>query len=309
MSEKYEHPLVLISSDILGYLEKNAWPMRLDLFIQQRIQFDHSEMLIQHLLKEIESNASIREEWLSLPAPPKKDNDGAWSGVMSALDRIRVYGTQRTRAYLLGAKLRHLTSRPTEAKKENWMITPIPCWKFITDIFKEDEIHQDLQLEIALLLTYFFNWLDESAYKANAVKQRIWLEKQKESWTKLWIRLGAEAKGGQSLPRSMILKTQILFDLGRATLFAITPEAQQHWAKAEKNGEVRALTLKRESAEFGYCSAQLSALWAQAIGTVSGLATPLRLMMRPWRTRHKQVKDSHARIIQYLESSEEKKAA
>lgn len=294
------HHFSILSVEVLEYLETYVWPLRLDSFIKTNLADTEPEAQMQELAAALSASPAILEGWAKLPCPTKKGEEGD-AALMSTLERVRIYGINRTRAYLVGAKLRSRFSSTGKSLNENKMIDPFSCWQAMSSAFGEVETSFEMKLECAVLVELFLRWLQTDSRKAEAFRVRRWLEAQFSEWGKLWKQLELTSKEGKPKPVVMILKSQVLFDLGRASMMAYSDQDLPLWIAAAKNLEFRPITFRKECEKFGFCSPQMAAVWAQALGSSSGLATPLRLLVRPWRKAHTQVKKAHAETASYLE--------
>jgi len=281
------------ASNILEFFEATSWPLRLERLLLPDDKENFNDR-VESLLKLIESNPVTRDEWLAFTVPGKKEGEGGSATKTSAIERIRLFGPQKTRTYLVGALLRAHPDFQTKEKLD-WLNSPFPSWRNFERIFGNSEVTFDLQVECALIFELFQGWLKKNFPVADAARTRRWLDKQIESWVRLWKTVSANAKSGDDLPASLIFKQMLFFDLGRAVMVGYSDKSASNWANAEKSKQEVHVTLFLETQTHGFCSAQIAAVWSQCLSTNSNLATPLRLMMRPWRSAHPQLILSQAK--------------
>lgn len=290
----------IFSIEVLGFFEATVWPLGLDSLISGSLADAHPEAQFQELATLLNANADILDEWSKLPCPKKKTEEGD-AALMSTLERVRIFGITRTRAYLVGAKLRARFPSKSKDTNENKMNDPFSCWQALNVVFGDTETSGQIKLECAVLVELFLRWLQTDLRKKESIRVKRWLEAQFVEWGRLWKLLASTSKGGTSKPVAMILKSQVLFDLGRASMMTYSDQDLPLWIAAAKNVESHPITFRKECEMFGFCSPQMAAVWAQALASSSALATPLRLLVRPWRKAHAQVKRAHAETASYLE--------
>lgn len=293
-----------VSSQLFAFFSRTSWPIRIESVLNSISLSSEYESILTQISAEFERRPTVREEWMSLAMPTKKGETGD-EARYSLIERLRLAGPARARDFLAGSIFRNQMSefsgRPRVMGSIN---SPMPTSAIADRVFGAQNEGASHRIELALLLGLFSEWLGLLESKQAALRAQRWLESRVSDWGAIWSRIQSDSRSGEPLPARSIMFTYILLDIGRATLFALQQEVNGIWSQNHDRMFPSFLDRWAESSAFGINSSQLAALWSQSFGFMAGLSTPVRLLSRPWRSQHPQIKAQHKVTVDYLSKRE-----
>lgn len=290
--------------DSLNYFKKRIWPVRVDRYASADLNALPYDEKVTQLIQWLNANPIVKAEFDQIKIPNQPEAQPLTD--QQRIEKVRFFGPKRVQSFFVGSLVRH--SLKLNQKKRDFMQDPFSYSALLNRIIQDDGAEYNLKLEVATLLELYEGFLQnqfETGQSAEANRARRQIGKFSEDWNSFWKKIKEQEATGSLDQKSSIsiFKCKILLDLGKSCLIYYDEQSTQSWKQSEKNKDRVSFSLWREVMTVGLPTTLTSTIWSTALPSWSKLGTILRLLIRPWRNQHQQLKENQRRIISYLNSS------